>query len=50
MKFRLASKSPRRKEILENLGISFEIVTADTDEDSEITDPGDLELLNRALS
>ena len=42
MKFILASKSPRRKEILENLGISFEIVTADTDEDSEITDPSEL--------
>ena len=42
MKFILASKSPRRKEILENLGISFEIVTADTNEDSEITDPSEL--------
>ena len=42
MKFILASKSPRRKEILENLGISFEIVTADTNEDSEITDPAEL--------
>ena len=42
MKFILASKSPRRKEILENLGISFRIVTADTDEDSEITDPSEL--------
>ena len=28
----LASKSPRRKEILENLGIKFEIVTCETDE------------------
>lgn len=35
----LASKSPRRKEILETLGISFTIVTADTDEQSEQTDP-----------
>ena len=35
----LASKSPRRKEILETLGISFSIVTADTDEQSEQTDP-----------
>lgn len=35
----LASKSPRRREILENLGIAFEIVTADTDESTDITDP-----------
>lgn len=28
----LASKSPRRKEILENLGVKFEIITCDTDE------------------
>ena len=35
----LASKSPRRKEILETLGIDFTIVTADTDECSMQTDP-----------
>lgn len=28
----LASKSPRRKEILENLGVQFEIITQETDE------------------
>ena len=39
MKVILASKSPRRKEILETLGISFTIVTADTDEQSTQTDP-----------
>ena len=39
MKVILASKSPRRKEILETLGISFRIVTADTDEQSTQTDP-----------
>ncbi len=39
MKFILASKSPRRKEILENLGFDFEIITAQTDENSEIKDP-----------
>ena len=39
MKLILASQSPRRKEILQNLGLEFEIVTADTDESSEITDP-----------
>ena len=39
MKIILASKSPRRKEILENLGFEFEIITADTDESSDVTDP-----------
>ena len=39
MNFILASKSPRRKEILETLGIKFEIVTADTDESSTERDP-----------
>ena len=38
----LASKSPRRKEILENLGLKFEVVTADADESSDILDPADL--------
>ena len=39
MNFILASKSPRRREILDNLGIRFEVVTAETDESSAITDP-----------
>ena len=39
MKYILASKSPRRREILEMLGVKFEIVVADTDESSDITDP-----------
>ena len=39
MKIILASKSPRRKEILQNLGFEFSIVTADTDESSNETDP-----------
>lgn len=39
MKYILASKSPRRREILENLGIPFEIVTADTDESDGTVDP-----------
>ena len=39
MKFILASKSPRRREILSDLGISFEIITADTDESCNLTDP-----------
>ena len=44
----LASKSPRRSEILQNLGILFEVVTAETDERSDVTDPEALvELLSR---
>ena len=35
----LASKSPRRREILSNLGVHFDIVTADTDESSDLTSP-----------
>ncbi len=38
----LASKSPRRREILENLGVKFEIIVADTDESSDIKDPSEL--------
>lgn len=37
MRIILASKSPRRSEILSNLGIDFEIITKDTDENSDIT-------------
>ena len=42
MKIILASKSPRRKEILENLNIDFEIITADTDETCSIEDGAEL--------
>ena len=35
----LASKSPRRKEILENLGVRFDIITLETDERTTETDP-----------
>ncbi len=38
----LASKSPRRREILENLGVKFEIIVEDTDESSDIVDPAEL--------
>lgn len=39
MRYILASKSPRRKEILSNIGLVFDVVTADTDESSDITNP-----------
>lgn len=39
MNYILASKSPRRREILETMGLSFEVVVADTDESSEEKDP-----------
>ncbi|MBO5682620.1 MAG: septum formation protein Maf [Clostridia bacterium] len=42
MRYILASKSPRRKEILLNMGLAFDIVTADTDESSDITDAREL--------
>lgn len=35
----LASKSPRRKEILENLGVRFDIITLETDENTDETVP-----------
>ncbi len=38
----LASKSPRRKEILESLGVKFDIIVADADESSDIKDPEEL--------
>ena len=38
MKLILASQSPRRKEILENLGIKFQIITCETDEHTDERD------------
>ena len=38
----LASASPRRKEILCGLGVELEVVVADTDESSDISDPVEL--------
>ena len=35
----LASASPRRKEILKNLGVDFEVFVTDTDESCDLTDP-----------
>ena len=42
MRVVLASKSPRRREILSSLGVTFDIVSADADESSDITDPATL--------
>ncbi len=39
MKIILASKSPRRKEILENLKIDFTVLSADADESTDIKEP-----------
>ncbi len=39
MKLILASQSPRRRDILQGLGIDFEIVVSDADESSTETDP-----------
>ena len=39
MRFILASKSPRRNEILSELGLKFDIITADTDESCSLSDP-----------
>ncbi len=44
----LASQSPRRREILENLGLSFTVITSDADENVDERDPCRLvELLSR---
>lgn len=42
MKYILASKSPRRREILKNIGLDFTVITADTDESCSLTDPKSL--------
>lgn len=42
MQIILASKSPRRKEILENLGVEFDIKVADADESCDIKAPDKL--------
>ncbi|MBE6629640.1 MAG: septum formation protein Maf [Ruminococcaceae bacterium] len=42
MRVILASKSPRRREILSMLGVKFEILSADADESSDIREPAAL--------
>ena len=42
MRVILASKSPRRREILSMLGVKFDVLSADADEHSDITDPAQL--------
>lgn len=42
MRYILASASPRRREILSNIGLDFSVITADTDESSDISDPARL--------
>ena len=42
MRIVLASRSPRRQEILSSLGLRFEVICADVDESSDITVPGEL--------
>ncbi len=42
MKIYLASGSPRRREILSELGVKFEIIKPDADESSDIKDPAAL--------
>ena len=45
----LASASPRRKEILEQMGLEFTVMTADTGEFTDRTDPGEMVMALSAM-
>ena len=48
MKIYLASASPRRREIMEKIGVDAQILVSGADEETELTDPTDLvELLSK---
>lgn len=42
MRIILASGSPRRKELLEQIGIEFEVITSNADENTNETEPGSM--------
>lgn len=42
MKYILASASPRRKEILSNIGLEFSVVVSDVNEESDLSSPAEL--------
>lgn len=42
MRLILASGSPRRKELLEQIGIKFEVITSNADENTNETEPGSM--------
>ena len=44
VRYVLASKSPRRKELLHQAGIEFEIIPSDADESTDKTEPSDIVL------
>ena len=48
VKIILASGSPRRRELLQQVGLEFTVLVTDADESTDITDPAELvEVLSR---
>jgi septum formation protein len=45
----LASSSPRRKELLESLGVPFRVITSDVEENNDLSDPRELVEANASL-